>query len=91
MARMPGDATMSFALYRRVTLQVLAVVCTLASAQAATPVPEHEPGNAHVPHFGKGGVKVCVPRARERIKAVMNGDSAGRFGDQLWGTNSSCK
>jgi hypothetical protein len=45
----------------------------------------------NVPHFGKGNVKVCVPRTRERIKAVMNGDSAGRFGDQLWGTNSPCK
>jgi len=82
---------MSFALYRQVTLQGLAIVCALTSAQAAPPVPEHQPGHAQVPHFGKGNVKVCVPRARERIKAVMNGDSTGRFGEQLWGTNSPCK
>jgi hypothetical protein len=81
---------MSVALYCRVTLQCLVVVCTLTSAQAAPPVPEHKAGNADVPHFGKGNVKVCVPRARVRIKAVMNGDSSGSFSNHLWGTNSPC-
>jgi hypothetical protein len=84
---------MSFVLSRRIAIHSLAatVAGAATSARGVTPTPPHEPGSVQVPHFGKGNVKICVPRARERIKAVMNGDSNGRFDDQPRGSNSPCK
>ena len=81
---------MSFVLFRRITIYsiVAAVAGMHVAAHGATPMPA--PGSVDVPHFGKGNVKVCVPRARVRIKAVMNGDSSGSFSNHLWGTNSPC-
>jgi hypothetical protein len=82
---------MSFVLFRRITIYsiVAAVAGMHVAAHGATPMPA--PGSVDVPHFGKAGVKPCIPRARERIKAVMEGDGAGRFSDRPRGTNSSCR
>ena len=82
---------MSFVSSRRIMIYSLAaaVAGALTPARGATPAPE--PGSVHVPHFGKAGVKPCIPRARERIKAIMDGDEAGRFNDQPRGSNSSCR
>jgi hypothetical protein len=82
---------MSFVLSRRIIIHSIAatVASALASAQGATPAPADEPGS--VPHFGKAVAKGCIPRTRERIKAVMNGDGAARFSDQPRGSNSPCR
>jgi hypothetical protein len=84
---------MSFALFRRITLSGLAamVACALTSAQGGAAVPAHEPGGVYVPHFGKGNVKVCVSRARERNKAIMNGDSVARFDNEPPASNLPCR
>jgi hypothetical protein len=84
---------MSFVWFRRITIYsfVAAVAGMHVAARGATPMPAHEPSAVHVPHFGKGGVKPCIPRARDRIRSVMNGDSAGRFDDQPRSSNSPCR
>ena len=83
---------MPFVLSRRVTIHSLAAIVAgaLTSARAATPAPTYEPAGIHVPHFGKSGIKTCNPRGRERIRAIMNGNSAGRSNDQPRGSNSPC-
>jgi hypothetical protein len=58
-------------------------------AQAA--VPTSPDGADSIPHFGNGKTAGCVPRARQRVKAVMNGTSAARFEDQPPGSNRACK
>lgn len=84
---------MSLVLSRRIAIHSLAAAAAdaLTSARGATPSPASQPGSVNVPHFGKAGVKSCVPRARERIKSIMNGAGAERFNDQPRGTNSLCR
>jgi hypothetical protein len=84
---------MPFAVSWRIAINSLATTVALAlnSAHGATPTPPRDPSSVQVPHFGKGEVKSCVPRARKRIKAVMDGDSTMRFDDQPRGSNSPCK
>lgn len=67
------------------------VAWSLGVAHATTLPPAHDPIGVQVPHFGKFGTKVCVPRARERLKAVMNGPSAERLDEPPRGSNSPCQ
>ena len=85
---------MSRALFRRNALRSAAAAiaaCSLVPAQYATATPVDEPNRVQVPHFGHGKVADCVPRARDRIKAVMNGASMAQFDNPPPGRNRPCK
>jgi hypothetical protein len=70
-------------------LRSLVAVALFGSAQAATPA--LTPGGVTVPHFGNGKVKNCIPRARQRIRAVMNDNSKARFEVQPRASNRLCE
>jgi hypothetical protein len=69
-------------------LRSLAVVALFGAAQAATPALTS--GGVSVPHFGNGKAKSCVPRARERTRAIMNDKSTARFEGQPRASNRPC-
>jgi hypothetical protein len=78
---------------RRNALRGLAaiVACSLASAQGATPTRTDEPNRVQVPHFGHGKATGCVPRARARIKAVMNDNRTAQFDNVPPSHNHPCQ
>jgi hypothetical protein len=82
---------MSKELSRRIALRSLAAIAVarFGSAKAATPA--LTPAGVEVPHFGSGKSKACVPRVRERIKAVMNDKNPTRFEAQPPASNRPCK
>jgi hypothetical protein len=75
----------------RIALRILAIIAAapFAAGQAA-PLPL-TPTTANVQHFGNGKPKTCVPLVRQRIKAVMNGASVGKFEAQPPASNRPCK
>ena len=79
---------------RRIALRSLIAVALFGSAQAGTP---HNGtlvvtgSGVPVPHFGDMTPKACVPRVRERIRAVMNDKSVLRFESQPPASNRACK
>jgi hypothetical protein len=76
---------------RRIALQTLAaiIVALLGPALAATPA--LTPGGVEVPHFGNGKPKTCVPRVRQRIRAVMNDNRPENLEAQPRASNRPCK
>jgi hypothetical protein len=83
---------MPLSVSRRLALRGLAAIalCPLGSALGENIPPAPRPGGVQVPRFGHDKTARCPRRARERVRAVMDGTASADFEDHPSAGNRAC-